>query len=59
MRLSGSPGSGLFRITHSPVRLLAEEEREAFIEGHRQIIAGQGGKITRTYETVLLRATLR
>lgn len=44
--------------THSPVNMLDEADREAFIEGHVRLIADFGGRITRTYETVLLGATL-
>ena len=42
--------------THSPVNLLSEADREAFIQGHRRLIQAFGGQVTRTYETVLLSA---
>ena len=41
-------------LTNSPVRMLPEEDREAFIEGHRELIRQFGGEVTRIYETVLI-----
>ncbi len=40
--------------THSPVRMLAESDRELFVAGHGEIIRELGGQIERFYETVVL-----
>ena len=42
--------------THSPVNMLGEADREAFLAGHRPLIRACGGEVTRTYETILVRA---
>ena len=42
--------------THSPVRMLTEEDREAFIAGHAEVIRELGGTVERLFETVLLTA---
>ncbi len=48
----------LMLSTHSPVRMLSEEGREAFIAGHREVIGQLGGQVMRFHETVMLRAML-
>ena len=47
-----------FLRTHSPVRLLSESDREAFVAGHAQVIRSLGGGVERHYETVLHAATV-
>jgi hypothetical protein len=44
--------------THSPVRLLSQGDRAAFIAGHLEVIREAGGEVVRLYETVLLSAQL-
>ena len=51
-------GYALMLSTHSPVRMLSEADRDAFIAGHRDVIADLGGQVTRLHETVMLAATL-
>ena len=43
--------------TQSPVRLLDEEARAAFLAGHREVLDSFNGRIDRLYETVLIVAT--
>lgn len=40
--------------THSPVRMLEEADREAFIRGHAEIIDRFGGTVERIYETSVI-----
>lgn len=40
--------------TNSPVRMLSEEDRAAFVEGHAKVIDDFGGSVERIYETVVL-----
>lgn len=42
--------------TTSPVQMLSEADRTAFLDGHAAIIQRQGGRVRRHYETVLLLA---
>ena len=42
--------------THSPVRLLNEADRDAFVAGHVEVIEDFGGQVDRHYETVVLTA---
>ena len=42
-----------FIRTHSPVRLLSEADRDAFVAGHAEVIREFGGVVERDYETVL------
>ena len=43
--------------THSPVRMLDEAARSAFLAGHHEVLESFGGEIDRFYETVLVLAT--
>ena len=43
--------------TQSPVRMLDEESRTAFLAGHREVLDSFDGRIDRLYETVLVVAT--
>jgi len=45
-----------FLRTHSPVRMLDEADREAFVAGHGELIRDLGGQIERFYETVVITA---
>jgi SAM-dependent methyltransferase len=45
-----------FLRTHSPVRMLDEADREAFLAAHGELIRRLGGQIERRYETVLITA---
>ena len=40
--------------TNSPVRMLDQDKRAEFLEGHRRVLDDFGGEVTRHYETVLL-----
>jgi SAM-dependent methyltransferase len=42
--------------THSPVRMLGENDRAAFLAGHVEVIRDAGGEVVRLYETVLVSA---
>jgi len=44
--------------THSPVRMLSPEDREAFIAGHGAVLERFGGAVERLFETVLVAAHL-
>lgn len=40
--------------THSPVRMLSPQSREAFLDGHAKVLEQFGGSIERHHETVLV-----
>ncbi len=42
--------------THSPVRMLSAEDREAFVAGHAEVIRAFDGTVVRRFETVLVAA---
>ncbi len=40
--------------THSPVRMLEEADRQAFLDGHREVLARFDGRVERIYETAVI-----
>lgn len=40
--------------TNSPVRMLEEDDRRAFLEGHREVLERFGGQVERIYETAVI-----
>jgi protein-L-isoaspartate O-methyltransferase len=44
--------------TQSPVRMLGEQARAAFLAAHEELIRETGGEVVRLYETILLSASL-